>query len=227
MKANKKRFRYTVLGCLLINVFLLNAAVTASEDVFFRDDFMGKALAPEWEVGAKDASRMALVDNEHLLLVTYGPAASAKNRMTYKGDLPENYEITLKAEASPESRFQGFALGINRDSKNRLTVYYQIDNITNAYAYFGKLLNGEWSQYGSGNILPKGKPLFLRLTKKGVEYTGYYSPDGATWSKLGTHVFINLKGRPYFVAYNTKKKVPESGIKFDYFEIRKTDQPAN
>ena len=86
-----------------------------------------------------------------------------------------------------------------------------------------KLLNGEWSQYGSGNQLPKGKPLFLRLTKKGVEYTGYYSPDGATWSKVGTHVFINLKGRPYFVAYNSKKDVPESGIKFDYFEIRKID----
>ena len=119
--------------------------------------------------------------------------------MTYRGDLPESYEITLKVEATPELKFQGFALGITQDSKNRLSIYYYINNISLPYAYFGKDLKGEWSQYQTGNQLPRGKPLFLKLTKKGIEYTGYYSPDGASWSKIGTHVFVNLKGRPCFV----------------------------
>ena len=73
MKANIKRLTYLTVSLVLINLGVLSADVKAEEDVIFRDDFMGTALAPEWEVTAKDPNRMALVDNEYLLLVTYGP----------------------------------------------------------------------------------------------------------------------------------------------------------
>jgi hypothetical protein len=221
MNRSIKLFKFLAVGFLLLNFGGPSAEVRAEEDVIFRDDFMGKALRPEWEVRAKDPNRMALIDNEYLLLVTYGPDSSAKNRMVYKGDLPESYEITLKIEATPELRYQGVSLGITQDGKNYLVNYYFINNITVARAYFGKNLMGEWSEYKNNTDLPRGKLLFLKLEKKGIEYTGYYSPDGASWSKIGTHVFINLKGRPYFIVYNTKKKVPETGIRIDYFEIRK------
>ena len=92
MKPGIKLFRYLALGFLIINLGVPSEDLSASDSVVFRDDFMGKALNPEWDIGAKDTNRMALVDNEYLLLVTYGSGSNAKNRMTYKGDLPENYE---------------------------------------------------------------------------------------------------------------------------------------
>ena len=222
MKTNIILFKYLALGFLLINLAVPTGDVNAAESVIFRDDFMGKALSPEWNISAKDPNRMALVDNEYLLLVTYGPGASAKNRMIYNGDLPENYEIILKITATPERHFQGVSLGILQDDKNNLANYFFINNIYVANVYFGKNLKGEWSEYKSSE-LPKGKPLFLKLTKKGIEYTGAYSPDGASWSEVGTHVFLNLKGKPYFIVYNSERKVPESGIRIDYFEIRTID----
>ena len=222
MKLYITLLKYTALGLLIINLLVLSGTVNAQESTVFRDDFMGKALSPEWDIGARDKNRMALVDNEYLLLVTYGPGASTKNRMIYKGDLPENYEIILKIETTPELHFQGISLGILQDDKNYMANYFFINNIKIAKVYFGKYLKGEWSEYKS-NDLPRGKTLFLKLTKKGIEYTGSYSPDGASWSNVGTHVFLNLKGRPYFVVYNDKKDVPESGVRIDYFEIKKIE----
>lgn len=223
MKPNIKLYRYLALGFLLIHLGVLTAEVKAEEGVIFRDDFQGKSLRPEWEIMVKDPNRMALIDNEYLLLVSYGPWSGAKNRMIYKGELPDNYEITLKIEATPELNFQGVDLGITQDGKNFLGTYYYIDNISRAQVYFGKKLMGEGSEYKNDTQLPRGKPLFLKLEKKGIEYAAYYSPDGASWSKVGTHVFLNLKGRPYFVVYNYYKKVPETGIRIDYFEIKKID----
>ena len=223
MKSIRTLIKHMALGFLLIIHVVLTGNVNAEEGAIFRDDFMGKALRPEWDIKAKDPNRMAQVDNEYLLLVTYGPSKSAKNEMIYKGELPESYEIILKIEATPELKFQGISLGISQDDKNYMANYFFINNINLAKVYFGKNLKGEWSVYESKSVLPKGKPLFLKLTKKGIEYTGSYSPDGASWSDVGTHVFLNLKGRPYFMVYNSEKNVPETGIRIDYFEIKKID----
>lgn len=223
MKPSIKVLKYLVLGILLINHGVLSDEAGAEDNIVFRDDFVGKSLRPEWEIKAKDSNRMTLVDNEYLLLVTYGPRNSAKNRMIYRGELPENYEITLKIETTPELAFQGTSLGLAADSKNHLVLSYYINNITIANSYFGKNLIGEWSEYKNDNQIPRGKSLFLKIEKKGIEYTGFFSLDGASWTKVGTHVFLNLKGNPEFLAYNTKKKIPESGIRIDYFEIKKID----
>ncbi len=64
------------------------------------------------------------------------------------------------------------------------------------------------------------KPLYLKITKEGVEYTAAYSLHGSAWTEIGTHVFLNLNGAPDFTATNFAAAGPESGIRFDSFEIR-------
>lgn len=221
MKAGIKFFKYMALSFVLINLAVLTAEVKAAEDVIFRDDFMGKTLSPEWEISAKDPKRMSLIDNEYLLLVTYGP--SAKNIMVYKGELPENYEITLKIQTTPELSRQSSFLGIEADNKNSLWVFYYINAGGYQKAKFGKNLMGEWSEFAGDISIARGKTLFLKLGKKGIEYTGYYSLDGSSWTRIGTHVFLNLKGKPQFLVKNDDKGKPESGIRIDYFEIKKID----
>ena len=85
MNTTKNKFNYIILSFIIFSLALLTVEARASGDVVFRDDFMGKSLRPEWEITVKDPRRMSLIDNEFLLLVTYGP--SAKNNMVYKGVL--------------------------------------------------------------------------------------------------------------------------------------------
>lgn len=221
MKPNIKFFTYVILSFAIVNFAALIRTALADGEVVFRDDFMGKSLRPEWKISVNDPNRMGLIDNEYLLLVTYGP--SAKNRMVYKEEMPENYEITLKIQTTSELSHQASFLGVRGDSKNSLWVYYLIDAGGYQKVIFGKNLVGEWSEYSRNINFSRGKSLYLRLAKKGIEYTGYHSLDGATWSKIGTHVFLNLKGKPEFLVRNEKKGVAESGIRIDYFEIKKIE----
>lgn len=230
MRPSIKLFKVLALSFLLVNLGALPGRaqttqkpgeVGAGDDIIFRDDFMGKSLRPEWEIRAKDPARWSLIDNEYLLLVTYGP--SAKNIMVYKGELPENYEITAKYQTTPELEGQLIGLSLMGDIKNFLDVYYwKNPSYLQQEVSFGKKLMGEYSEYKSKRIeLSKGKALFLKLSKNSIEYTGYYSFDGASWSKVGTHIFLNLRGKPEFYAYNNKSGMPESGVRIDYFEIKR------
>lgn len=216
-----KLFLILSVGFLLTTLGWLIGEVRAGDDVVFRDDFVGKSLRPEWEISAKDPNRMALIDNEYMLLVTYGP--SPKNIMIYKGDLPENYEIILKFQTTPDLRRQIINLGLRENNKNSLWVFYWVGGGGYPKAGFGKRLMGEYSEYEKSVSISKGKPLFLKLSKKGVEYTGQFSLDGSSWTKIGTHVFLNLKSKPEFFVKNEKKGMAETGIRVDYFEIKKTE----
>jgi len=230
MKPSIKLFKLLALSFLIVNfgsqsglaqTAQKSGEASAGNDIIFRDDFMGKSLRPEWEIRAKDPDRWSLIDNEYLLLVTYGP--SAKNIMTYTGELPQNYEITVKYQTTPELKGQVVALGLSGDSKNYLSVFYWMDWGGYILASFGKNLAGEYSAYKQEIQIAHGAALFLKLSKKGIEYTGYYSLDGASWSNVGTHIFINLKGQPEVTVYNERSGIPESGVRIDYFEIKKID----
>jgi hypothetical protein len=232
MKPSIKFFKLLALSFMIMNLGSLpglaqttqkSGDVSAGDNIIYRDDFMGKSLRPEWEIRAKDPNRWSLIDNEYLLLVTYGP--SPKNIMVYTGELPENYEIMVKYQSTPELGGQAVGLSFMGDMKNYLDVYYW-KNPSHGLkeVNFGKKLMGEYSEYNIQRIqISSGNAIFLKLSKLGIEYTGYYSLDGASWSKVGTHIFLNLKGKPEFYVYNDKSGMPESGVRIDYFEIKKID----
>jgi len=198
----------------------------ASDDnIVFRDDFKGKTLHPELEIAKEDSSRWSLTENEYLLLVTH---EKIKNSLNYMGSLPENYDFTVKFQTTPEIERQTIRLSIG-NGKDAVQLGYYIANDLRKYGgkvkrqvFFGKDLGDEWSKYEKDfNTISIGGPLYLSLIKKGIEYTGYYSMDGEDWFDVGTHVYINLNGTPHAFVHNDRSGMPESGIKIDYFEIKK------
>ncbi len=206
---------------LMIGIILAaSTSVQAAEEVVFRDDFTGTSLRPEWTVLGNDADRWTLIDNEYLLIVMTNTEKGPKNEFEYDKPLPENCEIEVKFQTPPQQEGQVIRLRLTRDDKNFISLQYEgKDSIT-----WGKNVRDEWSAVAikPGNL---SGPLFFKIKKKGVEYTGFYSLDGKGWSPTGTNIFPNLNGRPRISAYTYKQYdmesfPPEDGIRVDYFEIR-------
>jgi hypothetical protein len=186
----------------------------------FRDDFIGKTLNPKWQTIAPDKERLTLIDNEHLMVVT---TKKGVNIMQYSSELPEDYEVILKVQTPPLYVGQVARLLIRRDDENNIRVAYSIAHNEEPDIQFNKSLRGEDSGIPIKTKPLRGEPFYFKLSKHGVEYKGAYSTDGLTWIPLGTHVFLDLRGNPAFEAYNHAqlgRNVPESGIRFDYFEIK-------
>ncbi len=194
-----------------------------SEAIFFRDDFTGTSLRPEWNLIGEDTERWAIVDNEYLLIIATNRSkeGSIKNELVFAENMTQNYEIIVKIIASMESNTR-IELKIKRDETNDITIRISKNNIN-----FIKNLNGEKS--GSiQNIGDLSGDMYIKISKKDIYYNGYYSLDGRTWSKIGSEqIFKNLNGKPIFTVYNDVSSIyygispPEVGIKIDFFEIRK------
>jgi hypothetical protein len=230
MKRNNASARIAFIGIVTIlsvffNYKFVKAETSSTEDkenIVFRDEFTGTSLRPEWRIDNEDKNRWSLVENEYLLLITSYNKDLLKNMFSYTGELPQDYQIIVKIRADLQQKIlhpypHNLAqLRIERDGKNSLLL-----SVTGQKkAVFSKVLEGEQSSIEldigeiSGNI-------YLQLVKQGTEYTASYSLDGKSWSKIGTQFFINLNGKPILLAANSGEGVIETGVRIDYFEVKK------
>jgi hypothetical protein len=193
------------------------APAFAQQSLSFRDEFIGERLAPEFRVLNPDTNRMAMVDGEYVLLLTH---VERKNIIVYNGQLPSDYYVNVRFASVPEYPFQGVALEMNEGDIRISSGFYYSEYDSETGFYFRKFIGAEESrifvQMNSSDV----KPFYIRKTKRGVEYDSDYSFDGASWSRIGTHVSVRPLLQPSFYAYiSTGGTAPESGIRIDSFEI--------
>jgi hypothetical protein len=187
--------------------------------VVFRDDFTGRSLRPEWVLQNADNDRFSL-ETGHLVLISTDREKGIKNELVFSKDIPENYEVIVKVSSRLESDAY-IRLGLYRDKDNYISlIRARIESgYGNHRMIFNKSLRGEASEISKYfEQLPK--EIYLKITKNNLEYTGYYSFDGTTWSEVGQQFFKNLKGRPALAVYNHEPKSPEVAVQFEYFEIK-------
>jgi beta-xylosidase len=198
-----------------------NTQTKESERVVFRDDFTGTSLRPEWKLLREDSDRWTLYENEYLLIITASSKGGLKNALEYNAALPKNCEITLKVQSPPIYDEQYVVMNLTQDGKNYLWFGVEGDGSMS----FSKILRGEESEIRRGvGDLTAEKPIYLRLRKQGIHYTASYSLDGTTWSKVGTHLFLNFNGSPRVYTYIKEGWArPEVGVYLDYFEIKALD----
>jgi hypothetical protein len=197
----------TFAGLLVSSLF-----AHAQEPLDFRDEFVGEKLAPEFRLLNPDPDRIAMVDGEYILLVTH---KDRKNVVEYTGRLPEAYSLTVRFATVPEYQAQGYGLFLT-EADNRLSAgLYNYCCLTPKF-YFSKVLSGEESTITVD--LEEPRPVYLKITKSGVEYVAEYSFDGTTWMRIGTHVVVRPFVRAAFSAYNGAD-APESPVRVDSFEI--------
>ena len=231
MKGNNTSARIAFISIVTIlsvffNYKFVKAETSSTEDkenIVFRDEFTGTSLRPEWRIDNEDKNRWSLVENEYLLLITSYNKDLLKNTFSYTGELPQDYQMIVKIRADLQQNSKLYPyphnlaqLRIERDGKNSLLL-----SVTGLKkAVFSKVLEGEKSSIDldigeiSGNI-------YLQLVKQETEYTASYSLDGRSWSKIGTQYFINLNGKPILLAANSGEGVIETGVRIDYFEVKK------
>lgn len=200
------------------NLVLAQASGEEEKDFFFRDDFTGTTLKPEWDILNEDPDRWTLYAGDYFLVVITRADERVKNELRFKKDLPNNFEATVKfISPFPGSEWDFVRLALIEDRKNALELLFSAyqPNIE-----FKKYLRGEKSDFDMVVERREEKPYFLKIVKSGIEYSGYYSLDGRTWTKIGTHIFLNLNGKVHIGAWGSG---PERGVKFDYFQIKEID----
>jgi len=83
--------------------------------------------------------------------------------------------------------------------------------------YFDSYQKGVYDQTNFATPVSNDSVAYLRLTRIGTTYTGYYSEDGSTWTQIGTHesnitpTYVGLIGSQGYEG--------ESPADFDYFTI--------
>jgi hypothetical protein len=189
--------------------------------VFFRDDFTGRSLRPEWVLQNADNDRFSL-ETGHLILISTDSDKGIKNELVFSQKIPENCEVIVKFNSRLDSR-ASIRLGLYRDKDNYISL--SRERVTGFviggqhWLVFSKSLRGESSKIEKGfEQLPK--EMYLKIAHNNLEYTGYYSFDGTTWSEVGQQFFKNLNGRPSLAVYNHGRGEPEVAVQLDYFEIK-------
>jgi hypothetical protein len=229
IKFLKRTLRNVLISLFPLISIISQSAAQQQTNIVFRDDFISKELNPRWQIIQPDKDRWTFIDNQYLMIVT---AKKGANAMQFNSTLPDNYEVILKIQTPPQDNNQIVSLSLSRDDSNNVHIDYSPEIVDMPHygsgVKFSKTLKGERSPiHKEIERLSQNTPLYLKLSKLGIEYTGTYSTDGSRWINIGKHIFIDLNGKPTFEAYNWPtiwSKPPEAGIRFDYFEIRKLDQ---
>jgi hypothetical protein len=207
---------------------MVSAAPAASSDVQpdraephsnnFKDNFSGTQLQPKWNVLNEDTDRWTLVQGDYLLLV---PTRSHShtvdvNRFVYRdSSLLPQYDVILKVKGGVGDNVH-VMLSIAKDDSNEIVMKY----VGSDRFYFSKIMGGTSSDYQSSHVdIKDDADFYLKISKRDVEYTGLFSRDGQTWSKVGLHAFLRLDGLPTFGAFLLGTS-PERPTKIDYFEIQ-------
>lgn len=220
---------------LALSIIICAHSTLAQEDLSFVDDFKGASLSPAFRIVNPDKERFALVNNDYLMLLSH---ERFQNVVTYTDELPDNFEVTLRVQDpmlhpnqivllrfgdSDDNVRIGAYLGFEQSRRSTPTLLLspgggsREDGVT---FYSNKTLRGNNSEQVDFDFEGlKGRPFYLRIVKSGVEFEMMFSHNGTQWGSLGTQVILNAPQMISFEAYNADN-APETGVKFDFFEIK-------
>ena len=224
--------RCSRISSIVAAVCFLTGFGAAGADLSFRDDFVGATLNPAFRILNVDKDRYALTEDDYLLLLTH---SDTKNTLQYVKELPEDFSVTIRVEEPPLYKDQVFRVRIGELDRNvRLSMFVSADGRRQSSAV--SLIRDPAEQDGSVGFMSvktidsehtdsitaaadlRGKPFYLRVTKRGVEYDMAYSENGSRWASVGKQVMINMKPVIFFETFNAST-APESPVKIDAFEV--------
>jgi hypothetical protein len=197
----------------LVSVSILNSAVSAqAPEKNFRDDFAGASLRPEWRVVDQDINRWAIIDDDYLVLVL----KSEKNKFCYKYDTPDRYEFILKSILTDLGGGDYFYIAIDNEKNDGIKLLLSARN----FLAFKKILQKDVAQ--TMTHLPASSTdeteYYLKIQKLGIEYIGYVSRDGNSWTEVGRYYFPKFAGSPCFGGLSSSGS--EKAVKVNFVELR-------
>ena len=171
------------------------------------DEFDGEALDSKWEVIRRDDERLSVSDGAlHLVSAPqdiFGGETGLPNIVLQP--VPDGgsgaWSITTEMTWEPTQNFQNAGLVVYVDDDN----YIKTGMVWNGARNFEliKETSGGASFDGTVSAEPVGNRYFLRLvSENGNDITSQFSPDGETWTEIGTTTLEGLVD-PRFGVYAT------------------------
>lgn len=163
-------------------------------DKTWEDDFNSTTLNSTWSWLNEDPTHWSLTDNPgfmHIITQNGGIFASAHHNLLVTEAPSEDYQITAKVFISPSENYQGASVIVYADDDNYVRV-------SRRFADAGEVnFRHESNDVLSANIGfdETATTVYLRITKQGNVYSGFYSIDGNGYTYIGqtTAVLTNPK----------------------------------
>jgi PKD repeat protein/glucose/arabinose dehydrogenase len=171
------------------------------------DEFDGEELDSKWEVIRRDDERLSVSDGAlHLVSAPqdiFGGETGLPNIVLQPmpGGGSGAWSITTEMTWEPTQNFQNAGLMVYVDDDN----YIKTGMVWNGARNFEliKETSGGASFEGTVSAAPVGNRYFLRLvSENGNDITSQFSPDGETWTEIGTTTLEGLVD-PRFGVYAT------------------------
>jgi regulation of enolase protein 1 (concanavalin A-like superfamily) len=188
------------------------------------DGFGSSTLGTQWYWVRENSAKWSLSAAPGSMRITaqtgdlYASVNNQKNILLQEapeGDFTINTKLTFPAK--PSSNYQQAGLVIYQDDDNYVKLVRGYFN-GNAFE-FDKEVSGVFGYSGTADTIT-ATTIYLRITKVGNVYTGYYSTDGTNYTQVGTTQFTNFTSIKVGMISNLGGDgTTEINADFDYFNI--------
>lgn len=191
---------------------------------FFRDDFTG-ALKPQWSWIREDPKNWSLTAIPGSLQINVGGGyvtANTNFNMLLRPAPTGNFRIETQLSFSPEDNFQFAGLIIYESPADFIQAgrgYCRSSDCAGEGLYMNYYKKGVAVKPDFGQAYKDSKPIALRLSREGENYTFEASTDGKVWFIVGSHT-SDIDPIQVGLVAGQRLKGGTLPAAFDYFEIR-------
>jgi hypothetical protein len=202
----------------------VNATPSAAALVPWTDDFSSASLNERWSWVREDPADWSLIARPGFLRITTQNTFSNINNLLVQ-DMPlGDYEIQTRVFFTPTQDFQFAGLLVYLDDANFLQLGRVYCGTTPPACvgngiYFDRVEGGAFVGGNFGLTTAAQGEAYLKLSRHGNDYTGYVSPDGTSWTLLGTHTIAFTPTRIGLKASNQVQGASEIPADFDFFTL--------
>jgi len=187
-----------------------------TEQVLFRDEFEG-ALAGGWSWLDEQVTDWSLTASGALRVVTI-PGEAWSNVLLRQAP-PGDFTLSTCLTFEPAGNFASAMLYVRQDGENAVLLgraFCDLDWCAGNAIYLDHIQAGEFAGSNYATVAEDPAVAYLRLSRVGDTFTGYYSPDGTRWTAIGQHTAPLHSVQVGLVAHNAPSAIP---AEFDFFEI--------
>jgi hypothetical protein len=189
---------------------------SGSEQLLFRDDFEG-ALADGWSWLDEQLTDWRITTSGTLRLVTI-PAEAWSNALLRQAP-PGDFTLSTRLTFEPTGDFAAAMLYVRQDEENAVLLgraFCDLDWCAGNAIYLDYIQAGEFAGSNYATVVEDPSFAYLRLSRRGDTFTGYYSPNGERWTAIGQHTAPLRDVQVGLGAHNAPTAIP---AEFDFFEI--------
>ena len=202
-------------------------ATSAAASPFWRDEFNG-SLAKDWHWHNENSHKWNLTDTPGFLRIYASPyeVNGKKSNQLLRSIPPGDFVITTHVIFEPKTNFQFAGLLVYQDDKNNLAYGRAFCNVPNVCIgngiYFEYVAEGTSVRSNFATRVDNPNEAYLRLERLGVTVTAFFSYEGTTWLKTGTHTIpsdFQVNGIGLIAVGASDKSDHDTPADFDFFEL--------